>query len=303
MFVGIVYKIWNDVDDKLYVGSTKRSINDRYSHHKYDSKNITRKNYTRPLYVAMRELGVEKFHIECIESVECETKDELHQHEQRHIDDLKPVFNFQKAYLSEQQRKQNQSDWHTKKRETMTDDEKKEATAVARKWRIENQEKSKQYHKDRYQENKEERKVVDKEHYQLNKEVIKARAKAHAKKKKDESINEICDCGGKYKTYSKRHHIKTKKHLKAMLDLDYSSKPKIKNVFTTATVASYIGNMQHLADNIDGAVYNLRRYHAIKIKFKQNNATCLLFTTGKVVCCGTKNSRDAKNTCEEGRQP
>ena len=83
-------------------------------------------------------------------------------------------------------------------------------------------------------------------------------------------------------------HYKTKKHLKAMLDLDYSSKPKIKNVFTTATVASFIDDMQYVADNIDGAVYDLIRYHAIKIKFKQNNATCLLFTTGKVVCCGTK---------------
>ncbi len=63
--MGLIYKIWNDVNDSLYIGQTIRTLNARWSQHKQASK--TNDNH---LYLAMRKYGVEKFHIEEIEEVD-----------------------------------------------------------------------------------------------------------------------------------------------------------------------------------------------------------------------------------------
>lgn len=62
---GIVYKISNSVNDKIYIGSTTRQLGLRWTEHKKTSK---RSN--RPLYKEMREFGVDKFSIEIIEVVD-----------------------------------------------------------------------------------------------------------------------------------------------------------------------------------------------------------------------------------------
>lgn len=60
-----IYKITNDINGKIYIGKTNRSIQERFKEH---CKDCTRRNYEkRPLYAAMRKYGVEHFHIEQIE--------------------------------------------------------------------------------------------------------------------------------------------------------------------------------------------------------------------------------------------
>ena len=126
--IGIVYKISNTEDDRLYVGTTFGSINVRFSHHKSNVKNEDRKSSKGALYVAMRELSIDKFKIEVIETVECDNKDELHEYEQKHIDELKPVFNYQRAHTTEAIRKATKKQWHDNKRANMTDADKKAET-------------------------------------------------------------------------------------------------------------------------------------------------------------------------------
>lgn len=63
--MGYIYKIWNDVNDNLYIGQTVRTLGARWSQHKQSSK--TENNH---LYLAIRKYGVEKFHIEEIEEVQ-----------------------------------------------------------------------------------------------------------------------------------------------------------------------------------------------------------------------------------------
>lgn len=72
--MGYIYKITNDVNNKVYIGQTRRSIAERWSVHKYRFQN--KKNC--PLYRAMEKLGVEHFNIELIE--EC-PNDKLIEHE------------------------------------------------------------------------------------------------------------------------------------------------------------------------------------------------------------------------------
>lgn len=62
---GRIYKIWNDVNDKLYIGKTTDTIQNRFEKHKRDAIRI--RNEQRPLYNAMNKYGSEHFYIELIE--------------------------------------------------------------------------------------------------------------------------------------------------------------------------------------------------------------------------------------------
>lgn len=66
-----IYKIVCDLNDKVYVGKTNLSIEERFKQHIADS--FRRRMEARPLYRAMRKHGVEHFSIEQIE--ECSPKE------------------------------------------------------------------------------------------------------------------------------------------------------------------------------------------------------------------------------------
>ena len=67
---GKIYKIYNDINDKLYIGKTLSTIEERFRQHCNDRK---RRQYEkRPLYNAMNKYGEECFHIELIEECEIE---------------------------------------------------------------------------------------------------------------------------------------------------------------------------------------------------------------------------------------
>lgn len=55
--MGLIYKIVNDVNDKVYVGQTAHSLNTRYQQHISEAGKHTQ----RKLYIAMNEIGVEHF--------------------------------------------------------------------------------------------------------------------------------------------------------------------------------------------------------------------------------------------------
>ena len=65
---GYIYKITNDINDKVYIGFCTTSIKERFATHKKDSQKRTCEK--RPLYRAMNKYGVEHFQIEQIE--ECD---------------------------------------------------------------------------------------------------------------------------------------------------------------------------------------------------------------------------------------
>ena len=68
---GKIYKIYNDVNDKLYIGKTVSSIEKRFQEPCDDSKK--ERCEKRPLYNAMNKYGIEHFFIELIE--ECDLKE------------------------------------------------------------------------------------------------------------------------------------------------------------------------------------------------------------------------------------
>ena len=60
-----IYKITNDINNKIYIGKTNFSIERRFKEHCKEAKKLRAKN--RPLYNAMNKYGIEHFHIEVIE--------------------------------------------------------------------------------------------------------------------------------------------------------------------------------------------------------------------------------------------
>ncbi len=66
--IGYVYKITNDINNKLYIGKTMLSLKKRFDQHCRDS--MKRQYEKRPQYSAMRKYGKEHFSIHLIE--ECD---------------------------------------------------------------------------------------------------------------------------------------------------------------------------------------------------------------------------------------
>lgn len=63
-----IYKIINDINDKIYVGKTDLSLEKRFRKHCQDA--FRDRNEKRPLYAAMRKYGIEHFKIELIEETD-----------------------------------------------------------------------------------------------------------------------------------------------------------------------------------------------------------------------------------------
>ena len=83
---GKIYKITNDYNDEVYVGSTCDLLTKRFSNHKHSLNNTKKKN--RPLYKLMNEIGFERFRIELIEEYPCQDKYQLRQREGHFIREI-----------------------------------------------------------------------------------------------------------------------------------------------------------------------------------------------------------------------
>ncbi len=76
---GKFYKITNDYNDDVYVGSTCNTLVRRFIMHKSDSKIPCKMNYL--LYQLINNIGFERFRIQLIENYPCEDKYQLRQRE------------------------------------------------------------------------------------------------------------------------------------------------------------------------------------------------------------------------------
>ena len=92
---GKIYKIVNDIDNEIYVGSTIISLARSKAQHKTNSK----KNQNRKLCKHCNSIGWQSVSIVLIERYPCDTKKELMQRERFYYDLLEPSLNGQKPIL------------------------------------------------------------------------------------------------------------------------------------------------------------------------------------------------------------
>ena len=71
--MGYIYKITNTVNNKVYIGQTIRTVEERYQRHLYEAKCHT----NRPLYDSMNHHGVDNFTVEVLVEAPNERLNEL----------------------------------------------------------------------------------------------------------------------------------------------------------------------------------------------------------------------------------
>jgi hypothetical protein len=183
---GKIYKITNDYNDDVYVGSTCDTLVKRFSVHKGKS-NIDNINH-RPLYKLMNEIGFERFRIQLICDYPCEDKYQLTQKEGEYIRTLGTL-------------------------------NKNIAGRTAREYINDNRDKKKDYENQRYKtEHRQEwiknYQTTDKyKSYQSEYEKRRIRPEDH-KLKQSEIITCVCGCEVRKDNIS--NHKKTMKHLNLM---------------------------------------------------------------------------------------
>ena len=89
---GKIYKLINNVDDKIYIGSTCNTLRQRKDEHKRKSKT---KNFK--VYNHLNEAGWENVVIILIEKYPCNNFEELRIKEQEYIDKFNPELNDKSA--------------------------------------------------------------------------------------------------------------------------------------------------------------------------------------------------------------
>jgi hypothetical protein len=167
----VIYKIYNiDEPEKFYVGSTANSIWRRLYTHKVQSK-ISKAFF----YTEINRLGWDKFNIEVIENFPCNNKQELFAEEERIRSETNAYYNTNRAYLTEEQRKEWIKEYDKKRKDYFKN------------YRDEHKEHYKNYR----DEHKEETKEYDKRYRDENKEKIKKRKAKYYKKHREQILEKM----------------------------------------------------------------------------------------------------------------
>nr|DAU46811.1 MAG TPA: intron associated endonuclease [Caudoviricetes sp.] len=88
--MAIIYKISNDVNNKIYIGQTTYSLEFRYKQHLRECEKKTH----RKLYIAMNEIGIEHFKVETIENCNEQELDEREKYWIRYYNSYKEGYNM-----------------------------------------------------------------------------------------------------------------------------------------------------------------------------------------------------------------
>ena len=94
---GKVYKLINDVDDEIYIGSTCMPLSKRL----YDHKKAAIRYPDRNVYAHLANVGWCNVRIILIETVHAFSREQLIMREQHYIDLLRPKLNRNSAYVPE----------------------------------------------------------------------------------------------------------------------------------------------------------------------------------------------------------
>ena len=96
--MGYIYKITNLINNKIYIGQTNITIEERFKQHCYNSFNhkIGKDEYDYPLHKAIRKYGQGNFQIEILEECDCKL---LNQKEKEYIKQFNSYYNGYNATL------------------------------------------------------------------------------------------------------------------------------------------------------------------------------------------------------------
>lgn len=195
---GKIYRLVNDIDSDIYIGSTCETLAKRKGKHKREA----RTNTERRVYKHLNQVGWDNVHIILIEEYPCQNIEQLKARERHWIEKINPTLN---TYIPLRTRKE----WYEENKEEVLNKRKE------------------------YCENKADVvKQSKKTHYEKNKDVILKKCKDWREKNRDydlskkreryalnkEKIHEQrsiiikCECGGECSKSHIARHKKSKQH-------------------------------------------------------------------------------------------
>ncbi len=196
---GRIYQIRNTCDDDVYVGSTCQALSKRMAWHR-ENRKATAKQH-RPIYVKMKEYGVECFYIELIEEYPCENKEQLRKREGHYIRELGTLNMIQAGRTKQEWAIDNKELIQAQKKEYNRQN-KEQIREQKAEYNQQNKERDTQTHKAYYESHKEQIQVKGKKYYEQNKDNIQKRVS---------SLFE-CPCGGHCRSGDKARHLKSTLH-------------------------------------------------------------------------------------------
>ncbi len=191
----VIYKITNDFNSDIYIGSTCNTLTKRFYGHKKDAEQEQNKN--KPLYKLINEIGFDRFRIQLIEKYPCEDRYQLRQREGKYIRELGTLNINIAGRLT--------CDYHREKKDEIKQYEKN--------YRIANKEKISERRKKFYDSNKEELKEKKKMYIENNKEHYDSKQKQYNETRNKKLFT--CECGCIVKRLPQ--HLKSEIH-KANMD-------------------------------------------------------------------------------------
>ena len=185
---GNIYKITNDYNDDIYIGSTCDTLVKRYSSHKYDAKK-NEKQFL--LYKLMNEIGFERFRIELIENYPCEDIYQLRQREGYFIREIGTLNEKVAGREHKEYRESNKDKIKEKNQE----------------YKEKHKERLSEHKKEKYKENHEQELEKLKKYREENKDVLNA-------KKREKIHCSACDCW--FSRCGQARHNNRLKHIEAI---------------------------------------------------------------------------------------
>ena len=200
---GKIYKITNDYNDDIYVGSTCDTLIRRFINHKRSSK--TEKKQNMSIYKLMNEIGFERFRIELIEDYQCQDRYQLRQREGHFI--------RQFGTLNQNIAGRTNPEWRENNKDKIKEHKKEYNEA--------NKDKISEQCKEYYKANKDKIQEHKKEYNEANKDRISEQGKDYYKANKDEILENLkvkitCECGCIVNKSDIPRHKRTIKHQELM---------------------------------------------------------------------------------------
>lgn len=197
---GKIYKITNDFNDDVYVGSTCDTLAKRFSSHKSSLNCKSKKD--RPLYVLMDNIGTDRFRIELIEHYPCQDKYQLRQREGYFIREIGTLNKL----VAGRDPQQNYDEEMKAIQKTRTDKylSSEKGKNTVKKYQEEHKELIKEIKRKSAEKHKEENTIKKKQWYESNKERMLSERKIIVK----------CECGCEIVQGALNRHKKTQKHLR-----------------------------------------------------------------------------------------
>lgn len=196
-----VYKLIDNTNGNIYIGSTCSPLCKRLSYHKTDFSKW--KNGKHHYISSFKILENNDYDIILLEECPCENNEQLRMKERQWIDNLDCV-NIKKPYTSKEEKKQIEKEWINKNIDKVkiwkkNYEKSDKCQQYRKKYKEDNKEQSKEYYIQYYKNIGQKQKQ---DYYIINKEKIQ--------QYKSEKIT--CECGSIIQRGGKALHSKSKKH-------------------------------------------------------------------------------------------